>query len=381
MNSRMSKEIKKEKNRSKLFNVADNKWGHPESVASGSFLSAVDGATAFAGAEGLDAEGTDAYQNENYIKQIRDVYEQAALEEWKKCVYSEYFTDHGCPEEPDAKPVRILVRTPDHVKDDERLPVIFDIPGGGLAACGTPETTMTYANRYITEQKLRVIHVSFQYRLAPGNPYPAAINDGHAAYLWMLENADKLHINTDAIVITGSSSGGNLCLSLGFRLKRYNWCGSQMPRGIVPISPIMDDVAFNQSNLYSFDSEMGHLSCDRFTLAKPWKWWLGDRYGDPNLSPEAVPNRATAEDIKGYPPVWFPVMPEFDPGRDSGYEFAKLLHNAGIFCDLHVWGASSHTVTYSTGEFEKRIWAVIGGAMRDATTFDFRRQWLLEQDK
>ena len=52
--------------------------------------------------------------------------------------------------------------------------------------------------------------LSVEYRLAPEHPYPAALDDALAAYLWLLEQ----HRSADDIAIIGDSAGGGLALSL-----------------------------------------------------------------------------------------------------------------------------------------------------------------------
>lgn len=148
-----------------------------------------------------------------------------------------------------------------------------------------------------------------------------------------------------------------------------------MPRGIVPIVPVMDDTAFNYSQQIVFNKEDGTKSAwDAEQNHVCMQSWLGKNYGNPSLLPEAVPTRATSEDVKGYPPVWIPFDGEFDPGTDSMIEFTTLLRREGIFADVHVWGGNSHQgLQCENTDFGKRVKQVIVGALRDAVTFDFRR--------
>ena len=180
------------------------------------------------------------------------------------------------------------------------------------------------------------------------------------------------------IVIAGGSTGGQMALCLTFRLKGARYYG-QMPRGIVAMEPVMDDVSANDSFRISFEDAEGNLNgWDVHGCRTGFKLWLGERYGDPSLPPEAVPNRATLEDVRGFPPVWMPSCAELDPSRDSAYQFAQLLHKAEIFCDFHEWGGCSHLLSGGPGEepLARRIRATIEGALSDAVTYDFRRTWL-----
>ena len=54
------------------------------------------------------------------------------------------------------------------------------------------------------------------YRLAPEHPFPAAIEDAHRAYQWMLDRG----VSPDDIVLAGDSVGGSIALSLMISLKQ-----------------------------------------------------------------------------------------------------------------------------------------------------------------
>ncbi len=59
---------------------------------------------------------------------------------------------------------------------------------------------------------------SIAYRLAPEHPYPAAIDDGMAAYKALMDSG----FSPDKITLAGDSAGGGLALTLALKIKAQN---------------------------------------------------------------------------------------------------------------------------------------------------------------
>ena len=71
------------------------------------------------------------------------------------------------------------------------------------------------------------------YRLAPEHPFPAAVDDAQAAYLWLREQAG----DPQRVIVAGDSSGGGLLLSLLLALKRDRL---PLPAAAVVFCPWLD---------------------------------------------------------------------------------------------------------------------------------------------
>ncbi|KAI1321066.1 hypothetical protein EDD11_008647 [Mortierella claussenii] len=82
--------------------------------------------------------------------------------------------------------------------------------------------------------------LSIDYRLAPNSPFPAAVVDAMAAYLYLLNppaDAGFTAIDSKDIVIMGDSAGGGL--SFGTMLAIRD-AGLPMPAGVIGLSPWLD---------------------------------------------------------------------------------------------------------------------------------------------
>ncbi len=89
---------------------------------------------------------------------------------------------------------------------EPEAPVLFYIHGGAFRV-GSIADYRSFALRFSYRLKLRVI--TFDYRLAPEHPFPAAYDDTCSAYRAFLERFGK-----SPVYIGGDSAGGNLGLAL-----------------------------------------------------------------------------------------------------------------------------------------------------------------------
>jgi acetyl esterase len=61
--------------------------------------------------------------------------------------------------------------------------------------------------------------IAVDYRLAPENKFPAAVDDAYAATLWVAANAQRLGIDARSIAVGGDSAGGNLATVVTMRCR------------------------------------------------------------------------------------------------------------------------------------------------------------------
>ncbi|MCH5334064.1 MAG: alpha/beta hydrolase, partial [Agathobacter sp.] len=86
------------------------------------------------------------------------------------------------------------------------------------------------------------------YRVAPENPYPAALDDALASYQWLLDNG----YSGEQIVLAGDSAGGGLAMALCMYLRDH---GMPLPCGIVAMSPWTDLTASGESYETNYEKD------------------------------------------------------------------------------------------------------------------------------
>ena len=108
--------------------------------------------------------------------------------------------------------------------------VILYCHGGGYST-GSRLYARTLTTKLALSTSMDVL--CFDYRLAPENPYPAAMEDAMKAWNYLM----LLGYGARDVVVAGDSAGGNMALSLVLKLKEEK---RLLPRGLVLMSPWTD---------------------------------------------------------------------------------------------------------------------------------------------
>jgi cation diffusion facilitator CzcD-associated flavoprotein CzcO/acetyl esterase/lipase len=175
--------------------------------------------------------------------------------------------------------------------------------------------------------------LSVDYRHAPEDPFPAAVDDAWAALAWVAEHATELGGAPGQLLVGGWSAGANLAAVVA-QLARD--AGAPALTGQLLVTPVTDGATTHAS--YGENGE-GYI------LTASLMRWFWDHYCPPDRrdDPRASPLRAGS--LAGLAPAVV-VTAQFDPLRDEGAAYAEAMAAAGVTV-AHI-PAAGHTHTSIT---------------------------------
>src|SRR5690606_37245076 len=230
--------------------------------------------------------------------------------------------DFTIPGPPGAPPLAVRLYRPDSPR---ALPVLVYFHGGSFVM-GDLDTDHGACLRYAGEAGCAVLSVD--YRLAPENPFPAALHDGHAALHWVAHGGSGRGLDPGRLALGGSSAGATLAAGLALLAR---------DRGEVAVAfqlllhPALD----NRLTSPSINAPGQDFGVTRELVRQMWVHYLG---GDGRArEPWAAPARA--EDLAGLPPA-YPETAELDPPRDELLDYAGRLPAAGVSMDVRLFAGA-----------------------------------------
>ena len=200
--------------------------------------------------------------------------------------------------------------------------VLLYLHGGGYAL-GSINTHRELIARLARAAKLRAL--ALDYRLAPENPFPAALEDATAAYRWLLTEG----YSPGEIFIAGDSAGGGLTLATLLNLRGENL---PLPAGGVCLSP-WTDLSLTGSSLHA--KAKADPMLDPESLQQYVRYYAAEN--DPT-SPLISPLYANPE---GLPPLLIQVGSD-EILLDDAVRFDKNAQKAGVNVTLEVWDEMFH---------------------------------------
>ena len=205
--------------------------------------------------------------------------------------------------------------------------VILYCHGGGYST-GSHIYARTLTTKLAGSTSMDVL--SFDYRLAPENPYPAATEDAMKAWDYLM----LLGYGARDVIIAGDSAGGNLALSLVLKLKEQE---RLLPRGLVLMSPWTDLTSSGET--HETRAEVDPVLDAEYLKRMITNYAEGCELSDPYISP-------LFGDFSGFPPVYIQAGDNEILLSDSEMLHKKLIQ-ANVSVKLDVFKGMWHVFQMS----------------------------------
>ena len=209
-----------------------------------------------------------------------------------------------------------------HPKDAIAERALLYLHGGGYVI-GSPKTHRALAGKIA--QGISADCLLIDYRKAPENPYPAALDDSYHAYIYLLEKGYK----PENIVVAGDSAGGGLAIALQFELMEFH---QELPLCTVLLSPYLDLTGTSKSLEHNAKNDR---FLDVFEMRRWADWYAGDHdHSDPMISP-------LFGDLQGLSPILVQASKSEVLYNDST-RFVSKAKKQGVQIEFQQWHGLIH---------------------------------------
>jgi acetyl esterase len=159
--------------------------------------------------------------------------------------------------------------------------------------------------------------VAVDYRRAPENPFPAAVDDAVGVIRWLADRGGEIGVAAAPLAVAGDSSGGNLAAAAALDLRD----AGDSPLAFQALLYPATDPAMGTAS-YRENADDAFLSADEMA----WYW---SQYGGGKAPDDPRAELAAVTDLSGLPPAYL-LAAGLDPLRDEGLAFADALRASGV---------------------------------------------------
>jgi monoterpene epsilon-lactone hydrolase len=201
--------------------------------------------------------------------------------------------------------------------------VILYLHGGGYVE-GSIVSHRELVMRIVRASKTKALLI--EYRRAPENPFPAALEDAITVYKWLIESEE---IDPKKLIIAGDSAGGGLSIATVLKLRDEDIA---LPAAVVCLSPWTDLATTGPSIISNAKRDPFLKLYDLLFMAELYH---GDHDPkNPLISP-------LYGELQGLPPMLIHVGTA-EILTDDSVRFAEKAKNAGVDVTLDVWDDMIH---------------------------------------
>lgn len=244
-----------------------------------------------------------------------------------------------------------IIKSRLYIPDTTSDGLILFFHGGGFVF-GNIESYDSICRRAAIDSGCKVISVD--YSLAPENKFPSAVDDAYASYLWVLDNCERLGIDSKRIALAGDSAGGNLSAATSLMIRDRD---KPLPKLQVLLYPSLGR-DFASESIREFSEEY-FLTMDQIN-------WFGNMYLN---GPEDILNPYfspfNSKSLEGLPEAII-VTAEYDPLRDQGETYASRLNSEGVHSTairglgmIHGF-LSVAAMVPAAHSLSRMIWSIVG---------------------
>lgn len=211
-------------------------------------------------------------------------------------------------------PMRVYI--PDSVKESPAPALVFYHGGGWVIGNIRSHDPIC---RFLANIG-RCVVFSVEYRLAPENKFPAAVEDAYDAVAWLSRHAHEFGVDATRIAVGGDSAGGNLATVASI------WAKERLSPKIAFQLLIYPSTGYDTALPPPSVNENG----EGYLLTTEMMKWFREHYlhsfddlNNPYVSPIFY------EDLSGLPPAYVATA-QYDPLRDVGRAYADKLRESGV---------------------------------------------------
>ncbi len=219
-------------------------------------------------------------------------------------------------------PIAVYIPRKKESSPDNKMPVMIFIHGGGWTLTNT-----AFYDPVIRKlaDAVQAVVVSPDYRLAPEDPFPAAVDDCFATLQWVARNVSEFGADPSKIILSGDSGGGNLATVTALRAKEQG--GPQIS---------FQALFYPSVNIADIDTRSAKCFGRKFMLTtKAIKSFRSFYLPKENDWKNPLASPLQAQDLKGMPPALV-ITAGCDPLLDEGSAYAQKLSEAGTKVIYHM---------------------------------------------
>lgn len=234
---------------------------------------------------------------------------------------------------PDRGTVPVRIYTPG---GEGPHPALLYFHGGGFTA-GTIDAGDLRCR--VLAEWAGIVVVNVGYRLAPANPFPAAVDDAWGCTKWVADHHIDLKVDPAKIAVGGDSAGGNLA-AVVTHLAKQRGLPLAYQYLVYPVVDLTIDTASRRSYSDGYGLNMSGPPNPQYLQ--------GHDAADPLVSPYQN------ADFSGLPPA-FIATAEFDPLHDEAELYADKLRAAGVPVEYHQYDGMIHAFASGFRDFDAAV--------------------------